>query len=142
MKMDILRRAVNMAILSAAAADNPKKTFATLKKHASATSIEGLSSDVHLIRNTKAVNIDWTNIINGTDVKEKTVNTILLKITIMNELLMYNKMDGQCICVCVKTVNKLNKEQIGFIVWFRSAEQVDTHVYFVIYFSQNFEYAL
>ena len=110
MKMDILRRAVNMAILSAAAADNPKKTFATLKNHARATSFVGLSSDVHLIRNTKAVKIDWTNIINGTDVKEKTVNTILLKITIMNELLMYNKMDGQCICVCVKTVNKLKKE--------------------------------
>lgn len=79
---------------------------------------------------------------NGTDVKEKTVNTILLKITIMNELLMYKRIEGQCICVCVKMVNKPKKKQIGFIVLFRSAEQVDTHVYVVVYSSQNFEYVL
>ena len=34
---------------------------------------------------------------NGTDVKEKTVKTILLKMTIIKELDMYNKIEGQCI---------------------------------------------
>ncbi len=43
-----------------------------------------------------SVNADWQNMIKGTEVKAKTVSIVLLKSTIMKELAMYVKMDGQC----------------------------------------------
>tara|TARA_B110000858_G_C17578486_1_gene370157 strand:- start:538 stop:690 length:153 start_codon:yes stop_codon:yes gene_type:complete len=46
---------------------------------------------------TMAVKMDCANIMKGTDVNENAVNTILLKMTIMNELDMYSKIEGQCI---------------------------------------------
>ena len=41
--------------------------------------------------------MDWHSIKKGTDGKWYCVKMILLKITIMKELAMYNTMDGQCI---------------------------------------------
>ena len=52
---------------------------------------------VHFSRNTAAVNNDCIIIMNGTDVNANTVKTILLKITMKNELPIYNNIEGQCI---------------------------------------------
>ena len=43
-----------------------------------------------------SVNADFQNLLMGTEVNAKTVSIVLLKSTIMKELAMYVKMDGQC----------------------------------------------
>ena len=79
----------------------PKKIFAEFNKHSKIISFPGFWIGSRRIKNIAQVNIDWQNMINGTELKAKTVNTILLKITIIKELLMYNKIEGQCIFIFI-----------------------------------------
>ena len=52
----------------------------------------------------------------GTDVNANTVNTILLKITIINELVMYNTIEGQCMSLWRPLANKYEStgNSLGF----------------------------
>tara|TARA_B110000008_G_scaffold26052_2_gene23447 strand:- start:16314 stop:16547 length:234 start_codon:yes stop_codon:yes gene_type:complete len=77
-----------MATFRTLAAFIPKKIFAQLNIQSSAISFDGFFIFVQRARIKNIVKTDWQNMMNGTEVNENTESTILLKMTIMNELVM------------------------------------------------------
>jgi hypothetical protein len=85
MNIETRLKAENIATFKAPDAEIPKKTLPTFRTHTFNRSLPGNRICAPLIKNTTIVNKAWQHMINGTDLNEKIVRIILLKITIENE---------------------------------------------------------